>query len=166
MRRNILKAFLARNQTMPERSDPRAEDILSRHEFELARVKEALALLGVSPCSWCEKFFRRSDPSALFDAGQPVCYGCIPEWWSHRRAELDVKDRDALEGKLVFWLRQYHHAETFKDPAKLPAGSLQELHLVAGCLECRGTGKMMGEERCHYCDGRGTVWVIVPRKHS
>src|SRR5271166_6630923 len=60
MRRNILKAFLARNQTMPERSDPRAEDILSRHEFELARVKEALALLGVSPCSWCEKFFRRS----------------------------------------------------------------------------------------------------------
>jgi RecJ-like exonuclease len=64
----------------------------------------------------------------------------------------------------VFWLRDFHHAELFKDPAKLPESSLQELHIVANCLECRGTGKLMGQERCRYCDGRGTVWVIVPRK--
>ena len=70
-----------------------------------------------------------------------------------------------LEGKLVFWLRDYHRAETFKDPAKLPDNSLQELHIVANCLECRGTGKLLGDERCRYCEGRGTVWVIVSRKN-
>ncbi|MGB8730644.1 MAG: hypothetical protein WCC99_05305, partial [Candidatus Sulfotelmatobacter sp.] len=64
----------------------------------------------------------------------------------------------------VFWLRDYHHAELFKDPAKLPESSQQELHIVANCLECRGTGKSLGQERCRYCEGRGTGWVIVARK--
>ncbi|MGP0018896.1 MAG: hypothetical protein ACLPHP_10035 [Candidatus Sulfotelmatobacter sp.] len=151
---------------MPEKTDPSADEILSRHTLELDRLREALALLGVMPCSWCEKFFRRSESGALFDAGAPVCYGCIPEWWPHRSAQLDVKDREDLEGRLVFWLRQYHHAEFFKDPAKLPEASLQELHIVANCLECRGTGKLMEDERCRYCEGRGTVWVIVSRKQG
>ena len=167
---NILKGFAFLHQRlkkiMPENFDPSAEQILSRHSLELDRLREALALLGVMPCSWCEKFFRRSDSGALFDAGAPVCYGCIHEWWPHRSAQLDVKDREDLEGKLVFWLRQYHHAEFFKDPAKLPEPSLQELHIVANCLECRGTGKLMEQERCRYCDGRGTVWVIVSRKQG
>ena len=35
-------------------------------------------------------------------------------------AQLTGKERENLEGKLVFWLRDYHHAETVKDPAKLP----------------------------------------------
>jgi hypothetical protein len=151
---------------MPEPSDPRSEDILARHQIELDRLKDALALLGVVHCSCCQKFFRRSDPGTVFDAGTPVCYGCIAEWWPHRCSQLDVKDREALEGKLVFWLRQYHHAELFKDPVKLPESSLQELHIVANCLECRGTGKLMEMERCRYCEGRGTVWVIVSRKRS
>ena len=81
-----------------------------------------------------------------------------------RCAELGAKDRGNLEGKLVFWLRDYHHAEQFKDPAKLPDSSLQELHIVANCLECRGTGKSLGQESCRFCEGRGTVWVIVSRK--
>jgi len=151
---------------MSENSDPRIEEILSRHQLDLDRLKEALALLGVISCSWCQKFFRRTDPGALFEADVPVCYGCIHEWWPHRCAQLDVKDREALEGKLVFWLRQYHHAEFFKDPAKLPEAFLQELHLVANCLECHGTGKLMDQERCRYCEGRGTVWVIVSRKRG
>ncbi len=151
---------------MPEPSHPSVDEILSRHQLDLDRLKEALGLLGVRPCSWCQKYFRRSDPGALFDAPELVCYGCIRDWWPRRGAQLSVNDREVLEGKLVFWLREQHHAELFKDPAKLPPVSLQELNIVAGCLECRGTGKLMGQERCRYCEGRGTVWVIVSRKQS
>ena len=149
---------------MPEESNPSPEEILARHALDLDRLKDALALLGVNACSWCKKFHRRSDPGALFDAGELVCYGCIHEWWPQRAAQLGVKERETLEGKLVFWLRDFHHAETYKDPAKLPEASLQELHIVANCLECRGAGKSMGQERCRFCEGRGTVWVIVSRK--
>ncbi|MGA3089378.1 MAG: hypothetical protein ABSD75_12250 [Terriglobales bacterium] len=147
---------------MPD-PDPRVEQLLARYELDLARVKDAFALLGVNPCSWCRKFFRRSDPGALFDAGEMVCYGCLHEWWTHCCAQLSIKDRQSLEGKLVFWLREHHHAEFFKDPAKLPDPSLQELKIVATCLECRGTGKLGGQADCRYCAGRGTVWVIVSR---
>jgi hypothetical protein len=151
---------------MSEPSEPSADDVLSRHELDLGRLKDALALLGVCACSRCKKFFRRSDPGSLFDAGELVCYGCIREWWPQRCAQLSNKERDSLEGKLVFWLRDHHRAELFKNPAKLPDSSLQELHIVANCLECRGTGKSMGQDRCPYCEGRGTVWVIVSRKQA
>jgi hypothetical protein len=151
---------------MPEKSDLPLEEILNGHRLDLERLKDAFGLLGVSPCSWCKKFFRRADPGVLFDAGDLVCYACIREWWPERCAHLGIKERENLEGKLVFWLRETHHAELFKDPAKLPEASLQELHLVANCLECRGTGKSLGQERCRYCEGRGTVWVIVSRKHA
>jgi len=149
---------------MPDESDERVEEIVARQALEIDRLKDAFGLLGVSPCSWCKKFFRRSDPGALFDASELVCYGCIHEWWPQRCAQLSSKDRETLEGKLVFWLRDHHHAETFKDPAKLPESSLQELHIVANCLECRGTGKSLGQDSCRFCEDRGTVWVIVSRK--
>ena len=152
-------------QTMPEESNARPEDLLARHQFEIERMKDALALLGVVPCFHCRKFLRRTEPGAIFDAGELICYGCIPEWWPQRSGELESKERDNIEGKLVFWLREFHHAETFKDPAKLPEASLQQLQIVATCLECRGAGKL-GEDRCRYCEGRGTVWVIVSRKKS
>jgi len=150
---------------MAEKSGLPVEEILARQQLDLDRMKDALGLLGVSACSWCTKFYRRSDPGALFDTGSElICYGDIHEWWPQRCLELSTKEREDLEGKLVFWLRDFHHAELFKDPAKLPESSLQELHIVANCLECRGTGKLMGQERCRYCDGRGTVWVIVSRQ--
>src|SRR5580658_3998783 len=153
---------------MPEQSDSqsdsKSDDVLQRHESEISRLKDALALLGVNACSWCKKFLRRSDPGSLFDAGELVCYGCIHEWWPQRSTQLGTKDREDVESRLVFWLRAHHHAEIFKDPAKLPDSSLQELHLVANCLECRGTGKSLGEDTCRFCTGRGTVWVIVSRK--
>jgi hypothetical protein len=151
---------------MAEKSDTPLEEILARQQLDLDRLRDALGLLGVSACAWCKKFLRRSDPGALFDAGELVCYGCIAEWWPQHCTQLSTKDRTGLEGKLVFWLRDFHHAELFKDPAKLPEASLQELHIVANCLECRGTGKLLGDERCRYCEGRGTVWVIVSRKQS
>ena len=53
---------------MPEKSEASVEEILARQALELERLKDAFGLLGVSPCSWCKKFLRRSDPGALFDA--------------------------------------------------------------------------------------------------
>ncbi len=149
---------------MPEKSDPPLEEVLARQQLELNRLKDALGLLGVSPCSWCHKFFNRSDPGALFDAREPVCYGCIPQWWPQHSEYLSVEDREDVESRLVLWLRQRHHAELFKDPAKLPQPSLQEVHIVAKCLECHGTGLMMEKEKCKFCEGHGTVSVIVCRK--
>jgi hypothetical protein len=149
---------------MPDKTETSVEEAWARQAQEIERLKDGLGLLGVNPCSWCRKFVRRTDPGALFDAGELVCYGCIPEWWPQRCSQLPEKERENLEGKLVFWLRDHHHAELYKDPAKLPESSQQELHIVANCLECRGTGKSLGQERCRYCDGRGTVWVIVSRK--
>ncbi|MGA8436899.1 MAG: hypothetical protein WB762_08280 [Candidatus Sulfotelmatobacter sp.] len=149
---------------MPDKTDSSVEEGLARQAQEIERLKDALGLLGVNPCSWCKKFVRRTDPGALFDAGELLCYGCIAEWWPQRCSQLPEKGRETLEGKLVFWLRDHHHAELYKDPAKLPESSQQELHIVANCLEYRGTGKSLGQERCRYCDGRGTVWVIVSRK--
>jgi len=149
---------------MSDKLDTNVENVLARQALEIARLKDAFGLLGVIDCSWCRKFLRRTDPGALFDAGELICYGCIPEWWPQRCAQLSTKERENLEGKLVFWLRDHHHAELFKDPAKLPESSLQELHIVANCLECRGTGKSLGQESCRFCEGRGTVWVIVARK--
>jgi hypothetical protein len=157
--------FADETKSMTEKSDTPLEEVLARQQLDLERLKDALGLLGVSACCWCKKFLRRSDPGSLFDAGELVCYGCIHEWWPQRSAQLNAKERENLEGKLVFWLRDQHHAELFKDPAKLPESSQQELHIVANCLECRGTGKLMGEGRCRYCEGRGTVWVIVSRKN-
>jgi hypothetical protein len=142
----------------------RVEDIVAQQALEIERLRDALSLLGVNPCAWCKKFVRRSDPGAMFDAGELICYGCIREWWPQRCAQLDTKDRENLEGKLVFWLRDHHHAETFKDPSKLPESSLQELQIVANCLECHGTGKSLGQDNCRFCEDRGTVWIIVSRK--
>jgi len=152
---------------MPDQPDPRIEDVLARHTFELDRLKDALGLLGVNRCSWCKKFLRRADPGALFDAGGDlVCYPCIQDWWTHRCTQLSTKEREDLESKLVYWLRGTHRAEIIKDSAKLPESSQQELNLVANCLECRGTGKSLGQDRCRYCEGRGTVWVVVARPQA
>ena len=108
---------------MPE-SDARVEEILTHYQLELERLKLALGLLGVNACTWCKKFYRSTEPGALFDAGGLICYTCIREWWSQRCPQLSTKERQDLEAKLVFWLRDFHHAETFKDPAKLPELSL------------------------------------------
>jgi hypothetical protein len=147
---------------MSQETDSTVE-LLAQQALELERMKEALALLGVNACAWCKKFLRRADPGALFDAGSLICYGCIREWWPQRSAEIDDKERQSLEGKLVFWLRDFHHAELFKDPAKLPQPSEQALQIVAKCLECHGTGSSLGQAHCRYCEGRGTVWVVVAK---
>jgi hypothetical protein len=151
---------------MPENPEAPIDVILARQQSDLDRLKDAFGLLGITACSRCKKFYRRTDPSALFDAGELVCYGCIHQWWPQRCLQLNIKDRENLEAKLVFWLRDYHQAETFKDPAKLPDPSVQELQIVANCLECHGTGKSLGQDHCRFCEDHGTVWVIVSKKQA
>ncbi|MGA7635056.1 MAG: hypothetical protein WCB11_30190, partial [Terriglobales bacterium] len=107
---------------MPDQSEPASEPtsqstmdaVLARQQSELDRLKEAFELVGVNACHWCRKFYRRAEPGALFDAGgKLVCYGCISKWWPQCCAQLNAKEREDLEGKLVFWLKANHNAEVF-----------------------------------------------------
>jgi hypothetical protein len=145
--------------------EDRFDEILARIECDLDHLRDGLALVGVKPCCWCRKFFRYSNNGALFDCGELVCYGCVPEWWQRRRTELSVEDREVVERKLTRWLLNHHHATVIRQSAKLPESQRQELRIVVACQECRGTGKLR-RERCRYCDGRGTVWVVIPKQES
>jgi hypothetical protein len=137
---------------------------LARVEHDLNDLIGALALLGVKRCSRCRQFFRCADPGALFDCGQLVCYGCIPDWWSSVSARLGVADREQLEGKLASWLRKHHRAEVIKvTPGSVPDTTNAEFQIAAKCLECAGSGKLMEGERCRFCNGLGTVRIVVPK---
>ena len=147
--------------------DP-AEDSLfatmTRVEHDLNDLIDALALLGVKRCSQCRKFFRCTDPGALFDCGPLVCYGCTPDWWSSQSMRLGITDRERIEGKLATWLRKYHRAEVVKEtPGKVFDTTNTEFQLVAKCVECAGSGKLMEGERCRFCNGLGTVRIVVPK---
>lgn len=137
---------------------------VSRIEHDLNDLIGALALLGVKRCSQCRQFFRSAEPGALFEAGQIVCYKCIPDWWSSASRRLGVTDRERTEGKLASWLRKYHCAEVVKEtPGKVPDTSNVEFQMIAKCLECSGSGKLMEGERCRFCNGAGTVRILVPK---
>jgi hypothetical protein len=136
---------------------------LSRVEHDLNDLIGALALLGVKRCSQCRQFFRSAEPGALFDYGQLVCYKCVPDWWPSCSGRLGVTDRERAEGKLASWLRKYHRAEVVKEtPGNVPDTSNVEFQMIAKCLECSGSGKLMEGERCRFCNGAGTVRIMVP----
>jgi len=137
------------------------DERLASIERSLEHLKAGLGLLGVKPCSWCGKYYRRSDPGALFDVGHLVCYGCVPRWWGHRCPELSVNDRQTIERELRRWLVSHHHAEVIGQTHELPRPERLSVKLVTGCEQCQGTGKTYRGARCHQCDGRGTVWVVV-----
>jgi len=142
--------------------DRRIDERLARIERELELLRQGLSLLDVKPCSRCGRF-SRGEPGALFDTGGAfVCFGCIPEWWTQRSPELNLKDRESMEHRLVRWLLAHHHAHVVHQIEKLPADQAQEFRLVTDCEECEGTGTMVGT-RCHYCNGRGTLWVVIPK---
>jgi formylmethanofuran dehydrogenase subunit E len=127
-------------------------------------VIEALALLGIRRCSQCKQFFSSSDPGALFGNGKLVCYGCIPEWWSSLSRQIDVTEREKLETKLSAWLRKYHGAQIVKEErGKVPEVNPLEFQIVVHCSECGGSGKLLQGERCRFCNGFGTVWIVAPR---
>jgi hypothetical protein len=139
-------------------------ETVARVEHDLNDLIGALALLGVKRCSQCRQFFRCADPGALFDSGQLVCYGCIPNWWSSLSIRLGVTDRERIEGKLASWLRKYHRAEIVKEtPGKVTDTTNAEYQIVAQCLECAGSGRLMEGERCRFCNGLGTVRIVVPK---
>ena len=131
---------------------------LSGIERDVHDLIDGLALLGVKRCSQCKQFFRSADPGALFDSGKLVCFGCIPEWWSAYSRQLTVTNRDEVSGKLASWLRKYHQAEVMKEA---PATHDANVQIVTTCRECRGSGKLLEGERCRFCNGLGTVWIVV-----
>ena len=138
-------------------------ETLSRIERDLNDLVEALALLGVKRCSCCRHFFRSADPGALFDYGRLVCFTCIPDWWSSQSSQLGVMEREKIESKLSSWLRKYHGAEIVKEGREDLGAGDHEFQIVTSCSECRGSGKLMEGERCRFCNGLGTVRIVVPR---
>jgi DnaJ-class molecular chaperone len=61
-------------------------------------------------------------------------------------------------------LRKHHRAEVVKEtPGKVLDTSSTEFQIVAKCAECGGTGKLMEGERCRFCNGFGTVRIVVPK---
>jgi hypothetical protein len=145
-------------------AEPSSFATLARIERDLNDFVDALALLGVKRCSQCRKFLRCADPGAIFDCGQLVCYSCIPDWWSSQSMRLGVIDRERIEGKLASWLRKHHRAEVVKTtPVAMPDTTNAEFQIVAKCAECSGSGKLMEGERCRFCNGLGTVRIVVPK---
>ena len=137
---------------------------LSRVEHDLNDLIGGLALLGVKRCSQCKQFFRCADSGALFECDQLVCYGCIPDWWSSLSAQLNVAERERIEGKLASWLRKHHRAEVVKiTPGNVPDTTNAEFQIAAKCVECSGSGKLMAGERCRFCNGLGSVRIVVPK---
>jgi hypothetical protein len=144
--------------------DPRFES-LSRIEQDLNDLIAALALLGVKRCSQCRQFFRAAEPGVLFDCGELICYKCIPKWWPNVSQRLSAADREPVEGKLATWLRKHHRAEVVKETTgKGSDASDIEFQMIAKCVECAGSGKLMEGERCRFCNGAGTVRIVVPQQ--
>lgn len=134
---------------------------LASLERGLEHLKAGLGLLGVAPCSWCGKFYRRSDPGKLCDCGELVCFDCIPRWWPHRSPELGTNDRQKAERDLRRWLVSHHGAEVITRAEGLPKPERLLVKLIISCEQCNGSGTTETGRRCPHCDGRGTVWVLV-----
>jgi len=49
-------------------------------------------------------------------------------------------------------------------PGKALYGTDSEFQMVAKCLECAGSGKLMEGERCRFCTGLGTVRIVVVKE--
>jgi len=139
----------------------RGTEVLARLERELEIVSQALSLLGLRRCSQCGRFYRASDAGALFDGGQLICRDCVEQWWPHRLEELRVREREVVERRLVNWLVSYHGGKVLQRPAP-DAEKSAAFRITTNCVRCDGLGAF-GGERCGSCEGRGTVWVVVPR---
>jgi hypothetical protein len=136
------------------------DERLTTLERGLENVKSGLGLLGIRPCSLCGTFYPRSDAGALCDCGELIRYECIPRWWPQRCPELSANARQAVERELRQWV-SHHEAEVIGKLEDLPKPDRLMMKLVTGCEQCGASGKTETEGRCHHCDGRGTVWVVV-----
>jgi hypothetical protein len=145
---------------MPDDPNQALHDRLAGVQQDLERLTSGLALLGIKPCGSCKKFFRTSEPGAVFESSVVVCYGCIPDWWNQQSGEMNLKQRELLEYDLKNWLVRCHHAEVLKNPEKLPKDPPPKIQIAISCHECGASGNLDGE-RCRFCEGRGTVWIVV-----
>ena len=122
-----------------------SEEVLKRLaqvERELQQMRDGLALMAVKRCENCKRFYRSSDAAALFDDGtEVVCYVCIHEWWPRRGGELELKDRETIEHKLMRWLVAHHHAQLIPPSHKLSDEQSQEFRLAADCDQCAVVGQ-------------------------
>jgi len=146
---------------MPNDSNESLEERLTRIERELEHQKTGLAALGVKPCSRCDIFYLRSNPGALFNCGELVCFNCIQQWWLDRSPNLSPDDRTKAESALCRWLLNHHQAELILRLDDLPSPEQLRIKLVVGCETCNSEGKIFSGKKCTQCDGRGTVWVVV-----
>ena len=137
------------------------ERALARTQTDLEHMKQGLALLGLHACGRCGRFFRSSDHGALFESNGQVCYTCIGDWWAERSPQLSVSERSKIEAHLTHWLCTHHGAIVVRHPEKLPQNP--KVRIITACEECGGTGTL-NHQRCSYCDGRGTAWVVVPEQ--
>jgi hypothetical protein len=145
-------------------AEDRMLEILEGVERNLNDLVQGLGLLGVKRCSHCKQFYRASDRGRLFTSnGETVCFECIPAWWAYRREQLDCEDQQKMESDLVYWLRGFHNARSYRD-SKLPDSNDVKFELTASCHECHGTGMHFKEKRCRYCSGPGTVRIVVPKE--
>jgi len=146
----------------PKDAGERVPETLARLERELELVTQALSLLGLRRCSQCGKFSRAADAGALFGGGKSVCIDCLEDWWKDYCAQHSVGDRELVERRLVSWLVNYHGAKVVQRPTPRGDDPPDSLRLVAGCAQCDGSGQVGGRS-CRTCEGRGSVWVVVPR---
>jgi len=139
-------------------------ETLEQLEHDLNDLVDAFALLGIKRCTQCRKFFRSTEPGALFDSGELICFSCVPKWWRSLSETLRVDDRERIEAKLSSWLRKYHNAEVLKEERgkSVDAGE-HAFEIVVHCTECQGSGKLLEGERCRFCNGLGTVRIVVPK---
>jgi len=141
-----------------------SSEAITELQHDLNGLVAALALLDIKRCSQCRQFFRSTGPGVLFDYGPLVCYGCLPGWWTVFSAATTTDDRLKVAAKLASWLRKHHHAEVLKEGlGNKHAESSYAFQIVTGCLECRGSGKLLEGERCRFCNGFGTIRVAVPK---
>jgi hypothetical protein len=152
---------LSQTERPTERVAVPEDERLASLEREMEQLKDGLGLLGIRPCGWCGVFYRRSDPGALFDCGELVCYHCVPRWWSQRCPQLSIGERQTVESGLRRWLCTNHHAQVVARLADLPKPERLLMKLVTGCEQCNASGKSYKGAPCSYCDGRGSVWVVV-----
>ena len=155
------RGLLQGNRT-PAPAEGSLFETLTKIQQDVNAVVEALALLGIKRCCQCQQFFRCSEPGALFDYGKLVCYACVPDWWA-TSSRLSVDEREKLEAKLSSWLRKYHGAEIVKqETGKRTEIAPEHFQIVVRCNECLGSGKLLEGERCRFCNGFGTVRIVVP----
>ncbi len=160
----VLERKLSARNGINDPQEGSVPEQLDRVQRDLKDIVDGLKLLGIKRCSQCKKFFNSADPAALFDYGDLVCYACVPAWWSSLSGQLGIAERDKLEASLSTWLRKYHDAEVVKEDPGEEARSQYEFQIVVQCTECRGSGKILDGERCRFCKGRGTVWIVTPRQ--